>query len=333
MGDGSVRGGVLFLNDDIRLYARRWLVLALFSLASATNNVISFQYSPVAHAAREFFDCSSGGVHLLVLVHFVAYMALSTVGSYLVTAAGLYPVVCGGALLQAGGAWIRVWGSGFERSRAERYGLVLLGQTVASAAAPAFVNPPPLLSSLWFDERGRTLATAASVQANFIGIALAFVLSPHVVRYPGDIPALDFYVAVWSSLLAVATLAFFAERPPSPPTLRAAVAEADPDPRPNLRETFRQSLGLFRSPAFSLTVVAFAAAETIFNVVPIFLNQSLVPEGFSPQFVGWLGAGFIVAGGAGGFLGGLAVDATGAHKARPAARPHPRPRSRPPGSP
>ena len=53
---------------------------------------------------------------------------------------------------------------------------VILGQTLCSVAQPFLYNAPALLTSKWFPEKERPLATMIGTMANVIGVLLGFIL-------------------------------------------------------------------------------------------------------------------------------------------------------------
>lgn len=109
----------------------------------------------------------------------------------------------------------------------------ITGTILIGIAQPFFQCSPPQLSATWFGSNERALATAVCLNANQLGIATAFVVGGTMLN--GKVPeALDEYLTMITfASLAVfgGTVAWFKDRPPTPPTSSAARAAKEEDAR------------------------------------------------------------------------------------------------------
>lgn len=74
------------------------------------------------------------------------------------------------------------------------------------------------------------------------------------------------------------------------------------------RQTWEFTLQLFKQPGFIHTVIAFATSEAAVNSFSTFMENMLVPGGFSNEYVSLMGAGFVVAALVGSSVMGYLVD-------------------------
>jgi len=241
------------------LYARRWYVLALFSLMAIINNSICFTLASVHRVSRLYFYGDHGhghghasksgggggfGLASLVSCYFVTYVLFSFPSSWLIERWGLKAGVLVGGWLQTIGCALRVWATpnidgnegGSIWNDADSSGrsyhthstdsttphgnlhLFMVGQMIASLGQAFFVNPPPLLAATWFGVSERTLATTISVNANTLGIAVAYLVGPALVQTTHDLPRLVQWTAAVTLLCALMASIYFPAAPPTPPS-------------------------------------------------------------------------------------------------------------------
>lgn len=98
--------------------------------------------------------------------------------SWMLEGFGLRVTVLSGALLEAAGSGIRIfgmWGGGYVA-------FVHFGQFLNGICGPMMAAPPAMISERWFRPERRTTATAVGSMAGGIGAACAFLLIPYLVR-------------------------------------------------------------------------------------------------------------------------------------------------------
>ena len=189
-----------------------------------------------------------------------------------------------GGSLQALGAIIRWVGPAPHR---ESYMYAVVGQIIASLGMPFMVNSPSLLSSIWFPSNERALSTSTSVNANALGIALAYFGAPLFVQIDDDIVVWEGIIALLSVVALLCTMVFFEESPNlSPGKGMLLNLSSDYD--------WKQWIRAFHYPGFTTTVICFSVSECLLNGFSSLLNKFLVPVGFSKTHVGIVGGLFII---------------------------------------
>ncbi|KAH0477988.1 MAG: hypothetical protein KVP17_002957 [Porospora cf. gigantea B] len=131
------------------------------------NNCICFAHSPYGRQARQHLG-SQQAIAKLVQAYFVAYCLSAFAVSSLISFFGIRGSLCAGAAVQSVGAAIKVLGS-------TSLPLLLVGQVVCGVAQGFFTNSPAEVSYWWFPDGERLLATSVGVNANALGIAVAYV--------------------------------------------------------------------------------------------------------------------------------------------------------------
>ncbi|XP_005886547.1 PREDICTED: LOW QUALITY PROTEIN: major facilitator superfamily domain-containing protein 7 [Myotis brandtii] len=139
--------------------------------------------------------------------------------------------------------------------------------------------------------------------SNPLGILLANVLSPALVKKEDDIPImLGVYIIPAGLACLLATACLWESVPPTPPSAGAAHSNA---------EKFLDGLTLLaRNKAYVVLAVCFGGGVGIFSSFSALLEQVLCVNGYSNEFAGLCGALFIVFGILGALALGLYVDRT-----------------------
>jgi len=87
------------------------------------------------------------------------------------------------------------------------------------------VSAPAHLSALWFSEEQRGFSTAIIFSSSWLGTCLSFVIGPLLVK---DLHTLNVYLYIQLAMAmfsAIGMLAYFPEKPPTPPSRSAAFQE------------------------------------------------------------------------------------------------------------
>ncbi|DAZ94492.1 TPA: hypothetical protein N0F65_003426 [Lagenidium giganteum] len=131
-----------------------------------------------------------------------------------------------------------------------------------------------------------------TVNANSLGVAVVYLIAPLVVRYPHDIQIWNLGIAVASTAASLLAYCFLE----SSPRCRARKNSPEKTGEEHLQDNYdwRRWSNAFTHPGFTHTVIAFAVAETIFNVVSAMIGKFLAEEGFTKAQVGVIGSMFIV---------------------------------------
>jgi len=132
----------------------------------------------------------------------IVFGAFSNMLGNLIKSGGLPPVFTVTALLHG------VWGT-----MALYVGFFLVG-----FAQPLFQCTPALLSASWFPESERTMATSIALNANQLGVGLAFIVGALYVQNPNQIANYFSLLSLISVIAFVGTSLHLDDAPPTPPS-------------------------------------------------------------------------------------------------------------------
>ncbi|XP_043761836.1 solute carrier family 49 member A3 isoform X4 [Cervus elaphus] len=159
------------------------------------------------------------------------------------------------------------------------------------------------LAALWFPEHQRATANMIGTMSNPLGILVANLVSPILVKTEEDIPLmLGTYILPAGLAFLLATACLWESVPPTPPSVGAAQSTS---------LSFLAGLKLLtRNKAYIILAVCFGGGIGIFSSFLALLEQVLCVNGYSSEFAGLCGVFFITFGVLGAVALGLYVDRT-----------------------
>lgn len=218
-----------------RVYRRRWLMLFYLSLLNLLSDWTGLSVAPIATITSRAYNNSDDGdgdvqsyIQPEALV--TVFLAASSVGTalepWILSRLGLRRTVVFGAFSNMVGNVVKSGGlpplglsvapslaTGVHGTVALYVGFALVG-----FAQPLFQCTPALLSASWFPEEERTLATSIALNANQLGVGLAFVVGALCVRSPGQVADYFGLLSLLSALAFVGTALQLEDAPPTPPS-------------------------------------------------------------------------------------------------------------------
>ena len=205
----------------IVLYKRRWVVLAIFSLISMSNEIIWISFGSIASIIKEYYRVSFNAVNWLAMIFSVFYF-LVPLSSYILNRYGLKITIISAAVLNAIGSYFRIAG----RHR-NGFTYVLIGNGFASLAQCFILFVPSTLAATWFSETERAKATSIGIQANICGVAVGFlmggILVPSTKDYDGKVKERIHLTllsqAILCSILVIVSVMFLKDAPLNPPSM------------------------------------------------------------------------------------------------------------------
>lgn len=282
-----------------RAYARRWVFLLVVGLLSCSNAMLWLSFAPVADTIARHFLLSTEQVNWLSLVYLVVAIPAGLAAIWMLDSVGLRwaTILCAwlnfaGSVLRSVVTWTPV-----------PFAFLMAGQSLCALAQTLVIFSPAKLAAVWFPEHQRATANMVGTMANPLGILLANVLSPALVKKEDDIPImLGVYIIPAGLACLLATACLWESVPPTPPSAGAAHAKA---------EEFLDGLKLLaRNKAYVVLAVSFGGGVGVFSSFSVLLEQVLCSNGYSNEFAGLCGALFIVFGILGALALGLYVDRT-----------------------
>ncbi|XP_032189402.1 solute carrier family 49 member A3 isoform X4 [Mustela erminea] len=285
-----------------RAYARRWVFLLVLSLLNFSNATLWLSFAPVADTIAHHFFLSTKQINWLSLIYLVASIPSGVVAIWVLDSVGLRwaTIVC---------AWLNFFGSVFRTlpflfiEIQDPFAFLMAGQSLCALAQTLVIFSPAKLAALWFPEHQRATANMIGTMSNPLGILVANLLSPALVKKEKDIPLmLGIYIIPAGLACLLATACLWESVPPSPPSAGAAHSTS---------EKFLDGLKLLlRNRAYIILAVCFGGGIGIFSSFSVLLEQVLCVKGYSNEFAGLCGALFIVFGVLGALVLSLYVDRT-----------------------
>nr|XP_013002809.1 major facilitator superfamily domain-containing protein 7 isoform X2 [Cavia porcellus] len=274
LGDGPMagedaRGG----PGTPRTYARRWLFLLVISLLSCSNATLWLSFAPVADAIAQHFLLSMDQVNWLSLIYFVVAIPGGIAAIWVLDSMGLRAAT----IL---GAWLNFLGSALRALPCVAVGIpspfafFMAGQSLCALAQTLVIFSPAKLAALWFPEHQRATANMMATMSNPLGILVANLLSPALVKKGEDIPLmLGVYIIPAGLACLLATTCLWESVPPTPPSAGAANSTS---------EKFLPGLWLLlRNKAYVILAMCFGGGIGVFSSFSALLEQILCARGYS----------------------------------------------------
>ncbi|XP_076793873.1 solute carrier family 49 member A3 isoform X1 [Arvicanthis niloticus] len=285
-----------------RVYARRWVFLLVVSLLSCSNAMLWLSFAPVADTVARHFLLSMEQVNWLSLIYLVLSIPFGMAAIWVLDSVGLRGATILGAWLNFSGSLLRAVPCLAVRIPSP-FAFFMSGQSLCALAQTLVISSPAKLAALWFPEHQRATANMIGTMSNPLGLLIANVLSPALVKKAEDIPMmLGIYIVPAALACLMATVCLWESVPPTPPSTGAANSTS---------ESFLHGLKLLiQNKAYVILAVCFGGGIGIFSSFSALLEQILCANGYSNEFSGLCGALFIVFGILGALLLGLYVDRT-----------------------
>lgn len=310
----AVEGGVQPTQvTETKIYSRRWLILMIFVLYSASNGMQWIQYSIIANIVERYYKVTSVLVDLTSMIYMITYIPFIFPASYLLDKFGLRVAVILGAIGTAIGSWIKV----FSVSP-NLFWITFIGHTIVAISQTFVLSVPARLAAVWFGPDQVSSACSIGVFGNQLGIAIGFLFPPILVPNSDDpelvargFQIMFYIVAALTSLVLVLILLFFKAQPPLPPSPAQAVQRDNES-----TEDFIQSVKrLLTNVGYLLLLLSYAINVGIFYAISTLLNQ-IILEYFPghEEDAGRVGLTIVCAGMLGSVVCGIVLDKTHKYK-------------------
>ncbi|XP_063221494.1 heme transporter FLVCR2-like [Bacillus rossius redtenbacheri] len=296
-------------GEEHPVYARRWLILAIFVLYSTVNGMQWVQFSIISNIVQRYYGVSSFAVDMSSLCFMIIYFVLICPVSWMLDKWGLRVVVIVGMVLTSAGAWVKV-----AAVSPDLFYVAFIGQALVGVGNAFILSLPSRLAAVWFGPGEVSTACAIGVFGNQLGGAVGFTLSPTIVHDSAnlndisrDLAVLFYSVSACCTLLLAVILLLFKDAPPLPPSA-AQAALKDIDSPPDFAGSLRR---LLTNPSYVLLLLAYGIMVGVYYVLSILLNTIILRhyEG-AVQDAGRIGLVIIVSGMIGSAAGGFVLDKT-----------------------
>ncbi|KAI1731627.1 major facilitator superfamily domain-containing protein [Ditylenchus destructor] len=302
--DASAENGEA--NEQTRVYAKRYAMLGMFILLSASNAMQWIEYSIIAHIITEYYKVSYAAVDWTSMIYMLMYMLLIFPGSWFLDKYGLRVSVLIGAFGNCIGAWLKILSTA-----PDKFWLTFVAQTIVGSSQVFILGIPPRLAAVWFGPKQVSTACAAGVFGNQLGIAIGFILPPWLVHMSTpeavafDLSVLFLISAVANTFIFVFIVLFFSESPPIPPSM-AQVHAIEQSLDSNFLKSIKQ---LVMSHNYMLLVVSYGINVGVFYAISTLLSQMVLAYHPNAQEeTGTIGLLLVVSGMAGSIACGYILD-------------------------
>ncbi|XP_049952608.1 uncharacterized MFS-type transporter C09D4.1-like isoform X1 [Schistocerca serialis cubense] len=264
----------------VRVYPQRWLILAIYMLFSTSNLWQWIQYAIVGNLVRKYYDVSSYAVDWTSVLFMLVYIPFVYPASSLINEKGLRLSILLGAALNAAATWLKVLAVA-----PGRFWLLLVAQSIAAVAQVFVLTVPPTVAFLWFGANEVSTACALGVFGNQLGVSLSFFLTPllitdheNVEDIGWDMKVYSYSLAGGSTLVLLLVIAFFQDKPATPPSVAVAVREmsASKQGEAGGGSSLVVLRRLLRCPPFLLLVASLSLCFIVFNAVGTMLNPLIL---------------------------------------------------------
>jgi len=261
-------------GHEFNVYSYRWVVLAMYSIATVTNGMGFISFASIANTTRWAFGISEFMLVLSSMAGVVVYIPMALPASYIIERYGLRMAINAGVIITIIGAWMKVL-------IMEGFWLVILGQVIMSLAQPLIGNGITQVSNTWFAPAERAIATTVANIAAPAALIFAYLIPTAFVKNQ-DVNPHEAQVQIRNSLICQAAiivgggifvLIFFRSKPPTPPSASSVKTE---------KFEFRSSLkGLFTNMNYIWMCIVYFTMCGNFNCVAALIGQFVGAYGFS----------------------------------------------------
>eukprot|EP00934_Nitzschia_sp_Nitz4_P004820 Nitzschia sp. Nitz4//scaffold166_size90379//20617//24330//NITZ4_005050-RA/size90379-processed-gene-0.123-mRNA-1//-1//CDS//3329538175//4810//frame0 len=218
-------------DRDFKVYWQRWLMLFYMSVLNLLSDWTCYSVAPISLLTEQ----ALGDIdpERLVVVFLGANAVASICEPIILSRLGFRRTVLFGSLLLMIGSIVKSGGVPpilpSDITMGNAAWRLYLGFFLVGLSQPLYQCTPTLLSSSWFPEEERTMATGVALNANQLGIGFAFVFGTLLVAKKEDIIPYFGLLSTISTIVFLGALIQFDDAPPTPPSSSARVVRGTLD--------------------------------------------------------------------------------------------------------
>ncbi len=262
-----------------KIYGYRWLILVVFMLVAAFNQLVWITFAPVTDAAAAYYHVSQLDIGLLSMSFMIAFLVFSIPASWMIDTYGFRVAVGIGAGLTG------VFGL-MRGLVASDFTLVMIAQIGTAVGQPFILNALTKVAARWFPIEERATASGLGSLAMYLGILAGLALTPSLTEGAGFSNMLLYY-GIGALVAGIVFILFAREHPATPP------GPADQEERALMFDGMKQIL---RNRNFLLLMAIFFIGLGVFNSVTTWIEDIISPRGFTATQAGTAGGLMIVGG-------------------------------------
>ncbi|CAH1102511.1 unnamed protein product [Psylliodes chrysocephalus] len=261
---------------DVKVYKRRWAILSIFILYGLGNSFQWVEYSIVTNVVVKYYNVSSLAVDWSAIIYLCIYPVIFIPASYIIDTQGLRTTALIGGIGTALGAILKLFSI-----RQDLFYVVLLGQSLGSAAQVFILCLPPKIAAVWFKPSEVSLANSLGVFGTQLGFGLGFLVPSMTIHDSDDLNSIgaDFrklcwMLAIYMVPVAAAIVFYFPDSPPLPPS--KAQIECRKLQKPTFKEFCLGFVKIVKKPGMILQTMAYGINVGTYACFTTFLNQFIL---------------------------------------------------------
>ncbi len=247
--------------SEYKSYKYRWVVLILFMFVGAVTQLVWVTYGTIIDESAGFFAVDELLIILLALIFMVVYIPVNFLACWVIDKLGLKWGTGIGVILTGVFGFLRVFAL-----MGPNYWLLLFFQIMCAIGQPFVMNSFTKLAASWFPQSEKTLATGLGTISLFIGVLIAFLTPPLVVKSYGIDVAITWITWIFGIVALVSMvlyLIFVRNKPPTPPNAYADKTKA---------LAVKGTKSMFKKRDFTLLFVIVAVGGGVFNAISAVLD-------------------------------------------------------------
>ncbi|KAL3764311.1 hypothetical protein ACHAWU_004123 [Discostella pseudostelligera] len=233
----DIKDSSKFGHGGYRVYRRRWIMLFYLSLLNLLSDWTGLSVAPIATITSRAYSSDDDYIYshdndaqiyiqpeALVTCFLVASCLGTALEPWILSRLGLRRTIVFGAFNNMLGNLVKSGGlPPFFSISSLLHGMygtfaLYLGFFLVGFANPLFQCTPALLSASWFPEHERTMATSIALNANQLGVGLAFIVGALYVQSPNQIANYFSLLTFFSVAAFLGTAMQLEDAPPTPPS-------------------------------------------------------------------------------------------------------------------
>ncbi|XP_074111577.1 choline/ethanolamine transporter flvcr2a isoform X1 [Cotesia typhae] len=293
---------------ETKIYRRRWFMLAIFVIYSASNAMQWIQYSIITDIVMKYYKVDAFLVDMTSMIYMITYIPFIFPASYILDKYGLRYAALAGGLGTALGSWVKVFSV-----EQDQFLIAFIGHTIVASSQCFILSVPARLAAVWFGPDQVSSACSIGVFGNQLGIAIGFLFPPMLVKDSPDpsivkdgLKIMNYMNASITTVIFLLILFFFKAKPPlSPSPVQAVQNELE-------KSDFFQSLKrLGLNFGYVMLLLSYGINVGIFYAISTVLSR-IVTSHFpgAQEDAGRMGLAIVCAGMLGSVMCGVILDKT-----------------------
>ena len=287
----------------------RWLILLAYVLVSSASCFMMVNFAPLQVLICKVYKVSGFTVSNTIVVFLISTMLLPIVASQTLETSGLMKTFRGCAVATIAGVWMR-YGALYYT---DNFRYVIFGQILAAVAQPFLLNGVSKVSTVWFPDNERALATTIGSLASPVGVILAWSVPSFMIsedqsltksQQKQEVLAYVQACAIIATAASSLVLISFKEKPDHFPSASAKAQQA-------VEFDVATDLKLLKENGnYRWITISFMMTYGYYTGMGALMNGLMAPYGYNLRQTGSIASAFILSGIAGSFVFSILLGKT-----------------------